>query len=490
MQTKVLLPYAPILVESTRSIGYSFEAALADIVDNSISKECKNININFSSLENPYIAIIDDGCGMSNEQLESAMRYGSKSSLDIREENDLGRFGLGLKMASLSQCRKLTVVTKYNGIISAACWDLDYIIEQGNWSLLKYESDEISEIPHIDMLKAQNSGTLVLWQNFDRIVNSSSNFQKAFDERISISQDHLALVFHRFTGDENISNRINIFFNNDKVTPVDPFLTNNPATQPLNTQKIRILDSAITVKPYILPFISKLSSNDKKLLGDPENLRQSQGFYIYRNKRLIIWGTWFRLIKKFELNKLARIKVDIPNTLDSIWEIDIKKSAASLPEILKEPLRNVVQNTVGRSEKVYKYRGRKVKDDQIQHVWDIVDDRGSFQYKVNREIPLIKSLEESLDQQGQRTFDSILKMIEDTFPYGDVYYRLAKKENSHDSANLKDDEAYNIAIDSINSLKEIDGDINIFISTMQQNDFFMKYPNVVKKIKEDFDCEC
>lgn len=135
MKEEIIIPYAPILVESTRSIGYSFEAALSDIIDNSISKGATEIHIRFDSNQPQYIAIIDNGCGMSEPDLIAAMRYGSKSSTDVRDENDLGRFGLGLKTASLSQCRKLTVISKQARLVHAAQWDLDYIIEQQNWAL-------------------------------------------------------------------------------------------------------------------------------------------------------------------------------------------------------------------------------------------------------------------------------------------------------------------------------------------------------------------
>jgi hypothetical protein len=221
-------------------------------------------------------------------------------------------------------------------------------------------------------------------------------------------------------------------------------------------------------------------------LGDLGDLRQNQGFYVYRNKRLIIWGTWFRLIKQHELNKLARVRVDIPNSLDSLWEIDIKKSAASLPDIIKKNLVGIVENTVGRSERVYRYRGRKVSDDDLQHIWNPIDNRGCFQYLINRDLPLYKKLEECLDEEGNRYLDSLIKTIEDAFPYGDVYFRLAKSENTVQTSSLEFDEVYKVAADMIQSIKEIDGDIATFISSMDKIDFFIKYPEVVEKIKEDY----
>ena len=264
MKEVILTPYAPILVESTRSIGYSFEAALADIIDNSIGNGAKEINVNFRSKDDPYVAVVDDACGMDEEELETAMRYGSRSSLEERDANDLGRFGLGLKVASLSQCRKLTVVSKKNGAVNAARWDIDHVIKTGNWSLLVLDDVEIEKLHDIEKLKSQISGTIVIWEDFDRLVNGSAQPQKVFDEKIEIAASHVALVFHRFLGKLN---GVKILFNHSRVDPIDPFLEGNAATQPLPEQEITIENSAIKVKPYILPFASKLSSKDKKTYG-------------------------------------------------------------------------------------------------------------------------------------------------------------------------------------------------------------------------------
>jgi hypothetical protein len=266
-------------------------------------------------------------------------------------------------MASMSQCRKVTVISKKDGITCAACWDLDYIIRQENWSLQFFPESEIEEMPGYLYLKLKESGTVVIWEEFDRLRQGASKVQKAFDEKIELTRKHISLVFHRFLNDENPKNRLAMYFNGEAVKGIDPFLTKHPATQPLSEQVLRIASDEIRVKPYVLPYVSKLSKQDIAAIGGKEELRQQQGFYIYRNKRLIIWGTWFRLIKQQELNKLARVRVDIPNTLDSIWEIDVKKSTASLPDVIKRNLVAVVQNSVGRSESVYKYRGRKVSND-------------------------------------------------------------------------------------------------------------------------------
>lgn len=486
MKTKVLPPSAPILVESTRSIGYSFESALADIIDNSIAKDALEIHINFSSHNPQYIAIIDNGVGMTDQELEVAMTYGSKSSLDKRDPKDLGRFGLGLKTASLSQCRKLTVVTKKDNVICAASWDIDHIIDTNDWSTIWYSPEEIDSILFSDELANLNSGTIVIWQSFDRIADGSCNPQKVFDEKIERARSHVALVFHRFMDQENIKNKVKIYFNNDPIEPIDPFLTGNASTQLLPESTIRIDGSTIKVKPYILPFSSKVSNNDKKKLGDLCDLRSNQGFYIYRNKRLIIWGTWFRLIKIQELNKLARVRVDIPNSLDSIWEIDVKKSTASLPEVIKRNLVNIVEKTIGSSERVYKYRGRKTSNDNVLHVWDTIENRGKYQYLINRDTPLYKALENALNENGIQYLDAFVKAVEDSFPFGDVYYRLAKDENSIDKQLGDFETVYKTAESMIRASKDAGQDIQVFIQSMDKIDYFAKYPEVIKKIKEDY----
>ena len=486
METKILIPNAPILVESTRSIGYSFESAIADIFDNSIGKGAHRIDVFFDSLNDPYVAILDDACGMTKEELEKAMQYGSKSSLMERDKDDLGRFGLGLKMASLSQCRCLTVITKCDGKIHGARWDLDHIIEMDDWSLIEFNEDEIKNIRYYNHLNEYESGTLVIWENFDRLAEGTNNFERTFDVNIENARKHISLVFHRFMGGESIGNKLSIFFNNDKVDPIDPFLTNNPATQVLSEQSVIINDSQIKVRPYILPHISKLKSKDKKTLGELADLRYNQGFYIYRNKRLIIWGTWFRLIKNQELNKLARVKVDIPNSLDSIWQIDIKKSSVSLPDIIKKNLANIVKNTVGQSERVYKYRGRKATNDNLEHIWNVIDNRGTFKYEVNRNISIIQELIDNMDQKQQCYFESLLQLIEQSFPYGDVYYRIAKNDEQSNLVETNDDEIYKIGCDFIQSAIDQGLDVKTVLENMDKIDYFSKYPDVVNKIRGEY----
>lgn len=150
-----LPPYAPTLIESTRAIGYSLEAAVADIIDNSIAAGASKVDLFFFPVDKEYVAILDNGRGMDDKELTTAMQYGSKNPMDERSKEDLGRFGLGLKTASLSQCRCLTVVTKKEDVLLARRWDIDYVTNTGKWTLLILEEDEMLQLPHVEELLRQ-----------------------------------------------------------------------------------------------------------------------------------------------------------------------------------------------------------------------------------------------------------------------------------------------------------------------------------------------
>lgn len=147
MKTRDIPPFAPVLMESTRAIGYNLETAVADIVDNSLSANSSLVDVFFTPYESPYIAILDNGNGMTDDEIDDAMRYGSQSSLNDRRSGDLGRFGLGMKTSSLSQCRCLTVVSKQKDCISGRRWDIDEVIQSNSWSLLILETEDYETVP-------------------------------------------------------------------------------------------------------------------------------------------------------------------------------------------------------------------------------------------------------------------------------------------------------------------------------------------------------
>lgn len=416
------VPFAPSLIESMRSLGYSFPSAIADLLDNSISAKARNIDIISTPDIEPSLIILDDGNGMTEHELCEAMRYGSSNPLETRREDDLGRFGLGMKAASLSQCRKLIVVSKKEGKISAYSWDLDYVIDSESWMLMGFTEEEMLQFPHIDQLLEKEHGTYIYLSEFDRIKEGTGNLSETFNKCLDDMINHLALVFHRFI-DEGLIIRVNQL----ELEARDPFLSYHRATQRKRESSFRINNEKITLKPFILPHLSKLSQDDLDKVGGKDRLRSEQGFYVYRNKRLIIWGTWFRLERKDELNKLARVMVDIPNSLDYMWSIDIKKSAATLPDIIKKNMYNAVYESVLCSEAVHTYRGRKEKKDKdIEYVWERVKVRDGYEYQINRKIPQLELLQSTLDESQLRLLGSVINTIEAAFPVSALYVDAAK----------------------------------------------------------------
>ena len=432
MYEQECVPFAPALIESMRSLGYSFHAAIADLIDNSISAKASEITILSYPNSNPSMVILDNGCGMDNDKLYEAMRYGSHNPLFERETDDLGRFGLGMKSASLSQCRKLVVISKKDGKINGYSWDLDYVIQKGAWMLKVFSEDEIDMYEHIDMLKAMDSGTYIHLSEFDRVREGTGNLSETFAKCLDEMMDHLALVFHRYIDDDGLA--INV--NGEKLQARDPFLKNHKATQKKRECPIYIHNQKILLSPYILPHLSKLTQDDLDKIGGKEALRNDQGFYVYRNRRLIVWGTWFRLERKDELNKLARVMVDIPNSLDYMWSIDIKKSSAILPDIIRKNMYNAVYESVLSSESVHTYRGRKdKKSDDIEYIWERRIVRDGCEYLINRDIPQLKMLAETLDDKQVKMLDGVLKVLEEAFPVTAMYVDAAKGKIEEKTVN-------------------------------------------------------
>ena len=417
----ILEPYASSLIESMRSIGYSFETAIADIIDNSISAKATEIKI-YQRVKNgiPYIQIIDDGIGMSRSDLLDALRLGSKNPTEDREKDDLGRFGLGLKSASFSQCRILTVVSKMNNEIHGFQWDLDIVAKTNRFVVRELDEFEISSFSNLSYLSEREGGTIVQWENFDRINDSTHDLQNELADLMIVAIEHISLIFHRF-----LNSKLTIQVNNEKVVPKDPFLKNNGGTQERPIEKIKIEGETITLNPYILPHLSKLSVADKRLAGKANEYYKSQGFYLYRNKRLIVWGSYLGVSRKTELGKNLRIQVDIPNSLDYLWEVDVKKSRANVPSIIRKNLSKAIVDGENVSKRVYTFRGnREVTDNES--MWSFFSDRDNkFHFEINTENPLYKQLVYTMDDDEYRLFQMYLKTLSENLPIQKIYAEVA-----------------------------------------------------------------
>ena len=237
------------------------------------------------------------------------MRPGSRNPLTARDGPDLGRFGSGLKSASFSQCRRLTVVSRKAGQTSAAIWDLDDVAERNEWAVqLPGTMNGIPAIEHIGP-----SGTLVLWQKLDRLTggfsHNAAKRAEVINQRIAETERHLRLVFNRFIEDVK---PIRILLNDRMLRPLNPFARKHPATIADPEERPTLIRGDVEIQSFTLPHHKQMSKTDWEEIGGLEGHLKSRGFYLYRGKRLILHGTWIGLCRQSELAKLSRVRIDIP----------------------------------------------------------------------------------------------------------------------------------------------------------------------------------
>jgi Histidine kinase-, DNA gyrase B-, and HSP90-like ATPase len=438
IETLEVIPNPVSLIESMRAVGYSVEAAIADIIDNSLSASAKTIQVRYDASESAFVAVLDDGIGMDASELTDAMRHGSTNPAKERAGTDLGRFGLGLKTASLSQCRKLTVISKRkNGQISARRWDIDVVQQTGKWLVVVPNAGDLAQLPMYGKLEAQTSGTLVVWQELDRLTAGSLNAQLEMTAKMAPLFEHLALVFHRFTRKEGDYPSIAITVNGLRLPARDPFLGGNPLRQELEGQTIYHERGTVSIQPYVLPPVSNLSPQEIEIAGGREGLRGTQGFYVYRNRRLVIWGTWFRLVPKQESYKLTRIRVDIPNSFDDLWALDIKKSVAYPPDPIRTRLKNLIPHFANTSKRALTYKGRLSNAKGYVPLWNRLEvEPGRFSYTPNLDHPLIENYSKTLNSSEQHSFQMILKFLAVGLPYDGIYADMCGDTRGQDQNEL------------------------------------------------------
>lgn len=487
MTTEQILPPDPHLMESLRAVGYTLPTAVADLIDNSISAEATNVDIFFGDQPDSYLAIVDDGEGMTADDAIKAMRLAGASPMKSRNPKDLGRFGLGLKTASLSQCRDLIVVSKRDGVLCGFEWNIDHMIEQQTWSLLVLAEDELLELPRFSELAGLTSGTLVIWRNLDRLEATVGDLSSSFDAAMMDVKSHLALVFHRFLAGEH-GQRFGISLNRAPIQGSDPFLESNRATQLGPSESFSVDGERIDVQPYTLPHLSRMTTAEKKRAQVAGRIRDSQGFYIYRGKRLVIWGTWFRIAPKDDMGKLARVKVDIPNTLDHLWSLDIKKASATPPPQIRDNLRRIAGRIVEPSKRVHLFRGRIVQEQsRTSPVWNVVDDRGTFRYEINRQHPALVALSDRMDVDEIADISTMLTLIESSFPVEDAYNRLGQ-DQTHSPSESDEQELIRLAAALWQVHRTNGGDAASFIDAMMSIEPFI-YANapreLLRKVTDD-----
>lgn len=413
-------PDANALVEALRGLGYSIPAAVADIVDNSVSAGATTIDIEFGwSGHRSFVAIRDNGSGMSESELVQAMRLGAKNPTADRAPGDLGRFGLGLKTASFSHCRRLTVASKSQGQFSCLRWDLDELARSQTGRWLLFEGPSPGSEDRIRGLADQPSGTTVLWEVLDRIVTEGYT-PDDFADTVDRVAAHLAMVFHRILSED----RLKLSVNGRAIQPWDPFLTGHPAkpwqspAAPRHTPEGRV-----EVQCHVLPHQDNLTADEYQRAAGPGGWTAQQGFYVYRNRRLLLAGGWLGLgtprpWNREEAYRLARISVKLPNTADAAWKIDVRKSTARVPVTLRPWLSRLAGDTRERARRVFAYRGipsASGKADPIVSTWKAEHGPSGVKYRIDARHPAVAAV---LDRSGseRNLVHAMLRVIEETVP--------------------------------------------------------------------------
>jgi hypothetical protein len=344
-----LAPDPGRVINGLRDTGYNFNTAVADIIDNSIAafatKVDINIDLNPQSELTVYIA--DNGCGMDMSGLKNAMKYGSDKREDPRS---LGKFGLGLKTSSTAFCRCLSVISRgsEDDLVRKVQWDLDYIVHSNEWKLRHFTvNPEEEEI--LDTTAEGGTGTLVVWEKIDRLLKTYTNkgsAQNALNKTVSMLSFHISMIFQRFIDTSDTRDRnVQIFLNGKQINAWDPFCLHEQYTEKLVDEDVivEMPDSTKTsfkIRAYMIPRrddFSTVASRDSARISN-----DMQGFYVYRENRLIHHSDWLGMFSKEPHFSLLRVEFSFDHTLDEAFNVDIKKSRI----LLNEDIINYVKNQI------------------------------------------------------------------------------------------------------------------------------------------------
>lgn len=416
------------MVEALRGLGYSTATALADVIDNSISAGARTVALHFELRgDHSFVSVLDDGSGMDEAGLDLAMRLGERSPLEVREKGDLGRFGLGLKTASFSQCRRLTVASVRNGLVGCLRWDLDALAAGpgSDWHLLEGPAPGSEGL--LSPLLEASRGTIVVWEVLDRIITPGSTERDFLDLMDEVDR-HLAMVFHRYLSGPGIP--LTITINGRPVQAWDPFLRNNPAAWASPVQR---LPGMVEVQCHVLPHKDHLNPREETSAAGPHGWTAQQGFYVYRNRRLLLAASWLGLGQgrswtKEEAHRLARIRIDIPNSADADWKIDIRKSTASPPVGLRMALTRLAEETRARARRVFAHRGQPtpaVRGGEVIQAWRAEHKASGLRYRIDRDHPAVRAiLEDAGNLAGP--VRAMLRVIEETVPVQRIWLDTAE----------------------------------------------------------------
>lgn len=426
MDYVIVAPDPAGTIESLAALGYSLESAVADLVDNSIDAAADNVDVVFHwAGVDSYVAVIDDGRGMGPDELNDAMALALRGPTAPRGARELGRFGMGLKTASFSQARTLVVWSRGDSTQPAVrVWDLDRVVSEGEWQLLTGTDERSSLI--LKRLREDHQGarTVVLWRNLTRIVQDGEaddeSGQRQFLDAVDRVHQHLSVTFARFLAARRGRRRLRLRVNGVAVEAWDPFLEADPHTSPQPPEHLEVDGHRVVVRPFVLPPKRRLTDEQYRAGAGTRGWQDQQGFYVYRNDRLIVAGDWLELggLRKDDKHNLARIAVDIPAELDHLWSVDVKKATARPPLPLQKHLTRIAKATRNQAQRVQASLSRTTAlthSDEMTYLWRPERSSGELRLKLNWGHPLVK---EALagDRETRRTVRALLSYLEETVP--------------------------------------------------------------------------
>ncbi len=453
MPSRLIPPSAAALIESLRGTGYSLETALADLIDNSISAQARNVALSLEWNNGaPYVLVVDDGHGMTEDKLVAAMRFGGSGPGFKRDPSDLGRFGLGLKTASLSQCRRLTVSSRRDGNSCTFSWDLDHIRTAGDaWELLEGMPSDLAPLADV-AFGGRTVGTVVIWDRIDFGRVRERPTLKALLDQIERAERYLAMVFHRYI--EGDARKLRISINGRRIRAWDPFLEHHEATILRPEQFLDSGGERIAVRGFVLPHPDRFkNATELEAAAGPEGWVARQGFYVYREKRLLSAGGWLglsgsRAWTREEFTRLARVRVDIPNTIDEDWRIDIRKAQARPPEALRSDLARIAGDVRRIAREVFVHRGKRtdpIRADGIARIWQINPLPATRRFVIRRDHPLLQLVHDGMNNRKD-VLEAFLELVERTVPVDRIWIETV--ENGPPAAPGSDASEYNEIIDS------------------------------------------
>jgi hypothetical protein len=371
-------PDADRLIHGLRDTGYSFETAAADVIDNSIAAGATRIcvDILLEDTGRRFVFFGDNGGGMNEGDLLNALRYGAPKRSD---EKSLGKFGLGLKTASSAICRRFDVISRKSSEENLAKlgWDVDVVAKENSWVNIK-DSITSEDRENFDEYCGE-IGTLVVWSNCDQLLGATyrdaggASEQRAITKLKKKLKDHIAMTYHKFLAEsDNSQPNVQIFLNGEAIEGFDPFYEEK-SEQMLapDLTKIPITtfnggEYVVNIHAWILPHSKTMSKQDNEKFM--KLLNKNQGFYVYREGRLISAGGWHGMFALEDHYKCYRVQLEFGYELDEAFKVDVKKSRIIFDPALEEYLKKLL--TPGYREANIRYRGYKTeaaKKSKVDH---------------------------------------------------------------------------------------------------------------------------